>query len=160
MSKGHTFFLGQSGCVNLIPASKAIKTTSGPVGSCLSHFGIEKLPRPLRGWSGRIELIPASNVTQTTFRPVGLTISHSGVKGHPDHFWVGGTASTSFWRGRSPRLLLARSGKNKKAKKSYGAFWDSNPYLFERPALYHIDYSDLNLNIALRDTKPLRALYM
>jgi hypothetical protein len=118
----HIFFLGRSGCVNLIPASKAIKITFKPVGSCPSHFGVEKLPRPLRGRSGRIELIPASNVTHTTFRPVGLTISHFGVKGHPDHFWVGGIASSSFWRGRSPRLLLVRSGKNKKAKKVKAPF--------------------------------------
>jgi hypothetical protein len=111
------FILGLSGCVNLIPASKPIKTTSGPIVSCLSHSGVEKLPRPLRGRPGRILLIPASNVTQTTFRPVGLTISHSGIKDHPDHFWVGGAASTSFYRGRPPRLLLVRSSKKKAKKK-------------------------------------------
>jgi hypothetical protein len=84
VSKGHTIFLSRSGCVNLIPVSKAIKTTSGPVGSCLSHSGVEKLPRPLRGWSG--------------------------VECHPNYFEAGRTDYFSFRRQRSPRPLLGRWG--------------------------------------------------
>jgi hypothetical protein len=85
--------LGRSGCAFLIPASK----------SC---------PRPLRGRSN-----------QKTFDPVGLRLPHSGVEGNQDHFWVGRAVPISFRRRRPPRLLLNRSGKNKKDKKSYGAFW-------------------------------------
>jgi hypothetical protein len=98
-------FMGRSGCVFLISTSKVTKTTSGPVGLCLFHFGVEKLPRPLRagravsnsfrrrrsprpfmGWSGCAYLIPASNVTKTTFGPVGLCLSHSGVEGSSKTF--------------------------------------------------------------------------
>jgi hypothetical protein len=123
--KGHTiFFLGQPGCVNLIPVSKAIKTTSGPVGPYLTHSGVEchpnylqagrtdyfsfrrqRSPRPLLGRWGSVCLILAWKATQTTFGPVG---------------------------------------QKQKSKKKYGAFRDSNPYLFERPALHHIDCSDYN----------------
>jgi hypothetical protein len=37
--------LGHSGCVYLIPASKATKATSGPLGLCLSHSCVEGHPK-------------------------------------------------------------------------------------------------------------------
>jgi hypothetical protein len=91
---------GRLNFLQTILASEANQNTAESVGLYLSH----------------------SNVTQTTFRPVGLTIFHSGVKGHPDHFWAGRAVSFSFWRRRPPRLLLVRSGKNKKAKKVMAPF--------------------------------------
>jgi hypothetical protein len=42
-------FYGRSGCIYLILGSTATKTTSGPVGLYLSYFGVDKLPRKLRG---------------------------------------------------------------------------------------------------------------
>jgi hypothetical protein len=81
----------------------------------IKPFRRQKPPRTHLSRSGCIFLIPASNVSQTTFRSVGLTIFHSGVKGHPDHFWAGRAVSFSFRRRMPPRLLLVRSGKNKKA---------------------------------------------
>jgi hypothetical protein len=71
----------QSGCVYLIPASKATKITTGSVGLCLSHSGVGK-------------------VTKTASGPVGPYLTHSGVKGHLNHFWAGRAVTISFRRRR------------------------------------------------------------
>jgi hypothetical protein len=135
--------LGRSGCVYLIPASKSCQERFWASRSVPILFWRRRPPRPLLGRSGYAYLILASKSCQDRFR-------------------AGRAVYISFRRRRSPRPLWGRLGciflisaakatqttfepvgQKQKSKKSYGAFWDSNPYLFERSALYHIDYSDL-----------------
>jgi hypothetical protein len=85
-------YLGRSGSVCLIPASKATITTSGPVGLCLSHSGVEDHQDHF--WAGRA--VPFSfrrrKVAKTASGPLGPYLTHSGVE-------------------ELPRPLLGRSGR-------------------------------------------------
>jgi hypothetical protein len=92
--------LGCSGCVYLIQASKATKTTSGPVGLCLSHSGVGGSPKTLLGQWGCAYLIPALTANKTTSGPVGLCLSHSGIEKLPRPL-----------RGQSGRILLIPASK-------------------------------------------------